>query len=304
MGIPRRVIDLAAKQGGYVRRDQLVALGLSESAVDRRANERVITPVTPGVYQVIPSDDHVDLLRGAILALPNAVVSHHSAAHLLRFPRLPALKPTVVVPSHTTHRFPAVIVRRCNDLSADDVVIVNGLPVTSVARTCFDLSGLLKFKQFDAIGESVLIAERLDIDEYADLVDRLARRGKPGSKASRDFLEIRLTGSDRRATILERKGRAILSAAGLPDPVPQFPIPWSPGRRFDDAYPDVLVAIEWDSMLWHQQRRSMNNDRRRDRGAAAHGWILLRFTWDDVVDNPEEVAETVTTVLRERKAAG
>ena len=63
---------------------------------------------TTGIYRVIPSQGYVDLLRGAVLTLPQAVVSHESAAHMLRFPKLPVLVPTVVVPSYTTHRFPGV----------------------------------------------------------------------------------------------------------------------------------------------------------------------------------------------------
>ncbi|HUG08084.1 MAG TPA: type IV toxin-antitoxin system AbiEi family antitoxin domain-containing protein [Acidimicrobiia bacterium] len=149
VGISRRVLELAAQQGGYIRRDQLIAQGLSTSAIDRRVNEGVISKVIPGIYQVIPTSDHIDLMRGAVLALPDAVVSHQSAAHLLRFPRSPVLVPTVVVPSHTTHRFPGVMVRRCNDLIDADLVEVGGLLVTSVPRTLFALGGLLRFREFE-----------------------------------------------------------------------------------------------------------------------------------------------------------
>jgi hypothetical protein len=302
MGISRRVLDLAAQQGGYVRREQLITQGLSPSAIDRRVNEGVITLVTPGVYQVIPSSDHIDLLRGAVLALPDAVVSHQSAAYVLRFPKLPALVPTVVVPSHTTHRFPGVTVRRCDDLVESDIVQVEGMTVTNVTRTFFDLGRLLKFSDFDEIGEALVIAERMELDRFEQVTRRLARRGKPGSRSAHDFLEIR-AGKDRRATVLERKGRAIMSSAGLPAPTPQHPIPWSPGRRFDDAYPHAKVAIEWDSRAWHEQRQAMAADRRRDREAAAHGWVVLRFTWEEVTKKPLEIVGTVKTLLRDRRVA-
>lgn len=302
MGIARRALDLAAQQGGFVRRDQLISQGLSPSAIDRRVNEGVFTLVTPGVYSVIPSRDYIDLLRGAVLALPDAVVSHQSAAHLLRFPKLPALEPTVVVPSHTTHRFPGVTVRRYDDLIDPDIVEVEGLAVTNTTRTFFDLGRLLEFREFDAIGEALVIAGRMDLDRFQQMTRRLARRGKPGSRSAHDFLEIR-AGSDRRATVLERKGREVLSAAGLPQPTPQYPIPWSPGRRFDDAYPDANIALEWDSRAWHEQRAAMAADRRRDREAATHGWVVLRYTWDEVTKKPHEIVESVTTLLHDRQVA-
>ncbi len=302
VGISRRMLDLAAQQGGYIRRDQLVSQGLSASAIDRRLNEGVITKVIPGIYMVIPSPDHVDLLRGAVLALPDAVVSHQSAAHLLPFPRLPALTPTVMVPSHTTHRFPGLVVRRCSDLIDTDIVEIDGLVVTSTPRTFWDLGGLLRFGEFDAIGESLVIAGRMGLDEFEEMTIRLARRGKPGSRAAHHFLEIR-AGGDPKATVLERKGREVLFNAGLPEPVPQYPLPWTPHRRFDDAYPDERIAIEWDSRAWHEQRAAMASDRRRDREAATQGWVLLRYTWDEVTKKPHEIVDEVTTMLRKRQIA-
>lgn len=303
MGIPRRVLDLAARQGGYVTRRQLIAVGLSTSAIDRRVNAGDLTLAAHGIYVVIHSEDPVDLIRGATLALPKAVASHESAAHLLRFPVQPALQPTVVVPSHTTHRFPGVTVRRCDDLIRSDTVQVDGLPVTNTVRTFFDLGRLLGFKEYDAIGEALVIAGRMEIETFERTVERLARRGKAGTKAAKDFLEIR-SGTGRRATILERKGWAVLASGGLPLPAAQFPIPWDRSRRFDAAYPDARLAIEWDSRAWHQQRMAMVADRRRDRQASTHGWTVLRFTWEDVTEKPDEIVATVSTLLDDRRAAG
>jgi hypothetical protein len=207
----------------------------------------------------------------------------------------------VVVPSHTTHRFPDVTVRRCNDLIASDIVQIDGLPVTSVARTFFDLAGLLRFSYWDSIGESLVIAEQMDLAQFEQLTQRVARRGKRGSRSAWDFLAMR-AGSHPRSTILERKGRAVLASAGLPAPISEYPIPWRPSNRFDDAYPRARIAIEWDSRAWHEQRAAMASDRQRDRQAASHGWVLIRFTWDEVTKRAYEVVETVATLLRQRRA--
>ncbi|HYJ23822.1 MAG TPA: type IV toxin-antitoxin system AbiEi family antitoxin domain-containing protein [Acidimicrobiia bacterium] len=303
MAIPKPVLDLAARQGGYVRRDQLVARGISSSAIDRRVSAGELIPAAAGVYVVIPSQNFVDLLRGAALRLPQAVVSHQSAAHMLQFPKLPELVPTVVVPSYTTHRFPGVTVRRCSDLIESDIVVVDGLAVTNVVRTFFDLGGLLRFRNWDAIGESLVIAGKMELASFENLTLRLARRGKPGSRYAHDFLVGR-AGHDPRATVLERRGRDVLAQAGLPAPLHEHPIPWRPRRRFDDAYPNAGVAIEWDSRAWHEQRAAMVADRRRDREAAAHGWVVLRFTWEEVTERPHEIVETVRLVLHDRRIAG
>ena len=49
----------------------------------------------------------------------------------------------------------------------------------------------------------------------------------------------------------------------------------------------------------------MVDDRRRDRDAAAHGWLVLRVTWADVVERPAITASEIAEVLdaRQRSAA-
>lgn len=271
-------------------------------AVDRRVAAGELTVVTEGTYQVFSSTDHVDLLRGASLSLPDPVVSHQSAAHLLNFPRLPKLVPTITVASHTTHKFPGVVIRRCDDLDASHVTKAAGLEVSTVARTAFDLAGILESGEFDAIAEALILDGRMKPHHFERITYDLARRGKPGSRVAKDFIAIR-QGGDPRATALERKGRSILVTAGLPLPLPQYQIPWDPRRRFDDAYPEARLAIEWDSRAWHEQRAAMAADRRRDREGALHGWYVIRFTWDEITDDPTQVAATVASLLRERHEA-
>jgi very-short-patch-repair endonuclease len=44
----------------------------------------------------------------------------------------------------------------------------------------------------------------------------------------------------------------------------------------------------------------MRSDRQRDREAALHGWIVVRFTWQDVIERPDEVSSTVRSLIAER----
>lgn len=295
MGVGSEAVHLAARQGGYVSRSQLTGLGLTERAIDWRINSGELIVVSSGVYRLFPSDDHEDLIRGALLALPEAVASHESAAHLLELPTLPRLRPTVTVASHTTHRFPGVVVRRGDDLDRTHLTRIHDIRVTNVARTLFDLAGLLRWSEFDALAEASLLAGRFKEKHLERMLTELGRRGKRGTRNVRDFLAIRSGAPG--ATVLERKGRAVIARAGLPAPLAQLPIPWSERRRFDDAYPQSHIAIEWDSRAWHEQRAAMESDRRRDREAAVHGWKVVRFTWRDVTENPAEIVSTLSTLL-------
>ncbi len=96
---------------------------------------------------------------------------------------------------------------------------------------------------------------------------------------------------------MERLGARILITEGLPAPHFEFSIPWEADRRFDVAYPDQLLAIEWDSRRWHTRADAFVRDRERDRRAVLHGWRVLRFTWEDLTDQPLMVVESVRGAL-------
>ena len=293
------LITRAAEHGGYLSRAQLQELGVHPSSIERGLRSGRLTQVVEGIYQVFPSDDHADLMRGALLALPDAVVSHQSAAHLLDFPRLPPLRPTVTIASHRTHAFPGVMVRRNDDIAPSHLVQVDSLPVTHIPRTAFDLGSVLRFREFEDIAEALILAGRMTEEAFAGITTELARRGKPGSRAAKDFLEMR-AGALPGSSVLERRGRRLIAEAGLPSPVPEFPIPWAMGQRFDDAYPEARLAIEWDSRAWHLQRAAMEADRKRDRIAATYGWLVIRMTWQDITERPDEVVATVEQLLQTR----
>ena len=300
MGKTGEITRRAAEHGGFISRAQLEQLGVSNAAIARRVTSGELTLVTHGVYQVFPPNTHTDVMRGAVLALPRATVSHESAAHLLDLPTLPELIPTVTVASHTTHRFPGVTVRRNADIAQWHLTEVDGLPVTTVARTLFDLAAVLQERTFEQATESAILAGRMHLRDLDKLLTELARRGKPGVRAVRDFVEVRAGGPEDE-TVLERKGRKVLADGRLPAPEFQFPLPWSKWRRFDAAYPQAKLAIEWDSRAWHLQQEAMESDRLRDREAALHGWQVIRFTWNDVTKHPDEVVATVADLLRQRQ---
>jgi very-short-patch-repair endonuclease len=48
--------------------------------------------------------------------------------------------------------------------------------------------------------------------------------------------------------------------------------------RLDFAYPEAMVAIEYDGWDAHSSRAAFDRDRRRDRILQLAGWRVLRFT--------------------------
>ncbi|MFB3044184.1 MAG: endonuclease domain-containing protein, partial [Acidimicrobiia bacterium] len=67
--------------------------------------------------------------------------------------------------------------------------------------------------------------------------------------------------------------------------------------RVDLAYPAHQLVIEGDSRRWHTLLNSFELDRKRDNAAQLAGWRTLRFIWDEITQEPEEVVRVIAQAL-------
>lgn len=297
MHTDKSILDLAAMQGGVIRKDQALEHGMTARMIGRRVRAGRWQAVARSVYRLIDMPEPSSLLRAAVAGLPGAVVSHESAAEALSIPYVRRGLAVVSVHSQTTHSFPGVTVHRCHDLDQSHIAPVFGLPVTTRARTLIDLAALLRQSHLSAILDDQLARKLLTVETLEQTAAGVWRRGKPGSASLRVLLAERLDSPNQSASRLELLGLDVLRDANLPDPAVEYPIPWEENRRFDAAYPDARLAIEWDSRRWHTQVEAFEKDRHRDRQAVLHGWRIVRFTWDDLTSRPGEMAGTVRQLL-------
>src|SRR3954454_18759795 len=139
----REIVDLAAEQDGVVEHDQLLELGFSHGWIKYRLATGWLTIVFRGVYAV----GHKRItwrgrLRAAVLSCgPGAFLSHHTAGVLHGLWRYwgGAIHVTVP-PGGREDRQEGIVVHRIRNMRAVEKGEVDGLPVTSVARTCLDLA--------------------------------------------------------------------------------------------------------------------------------------------------------------------
>ena len=83
---------------------------------------------------------------------------------------------------------------------------------------------------------------------------------------------------------LERRFRKLLRGDGLDLPVTNRPA----GAHYVDCrWPERKLTVELDSYRFHNSRYSWEQDRRREREARARGDDFRRYTWHDVVEDPQ-----------------
>jgi hypothetical protein len=101
---------------------------------------------------------------------------------------------------------------------------------------------------------------------------------------------------------METRLRLLLQDGGAPAPQAQFEVRTQQGHliaRVDLAYPQWMIALEYDGDH-HRERVQFRRDVGRLNALHAAGWIVLRFTADDVLHNPARVLRHVTQAIKER----
>jgi predicted transcriptional regulator of viral defense system len=159
-----RVAALANRQHGVVAYAQLRELGLSASAIGRRADWGRLHRIHVGVYAV----GHAVLTpRGrwmsAVLAVgPGAALSDADAGALWEMRRSAAAVIDVTVRGTAGRSRPGLRVHRRASLRGDDMTTKDGIPVTTPARTLLDLAATLKEREFHRALDQAEIRELTD----------------------------------------------------------------------------------------------------------------------------------------------
>jgi len=117
-----------------------------------------------------------------------------------------------------------------------------------------------------------------------------------------DVLDERGDGYVADASELERALFAALGGAGLRLPRRQVPLPGRGALEglVDAVYDDAKVVLEADGRRWHTRIRDLKRDHLRDAEAARVGWQTLRFLFEQIMGDPDEVCAVVNDVCAVR----
>lgn len=288
---------LAASQHGLITRAQALS-SLSTKQVEGRVSRGVLVPVRPGVYrfQGVPESWEQRLLAACLAS--DGVASHRAAARVWGLDGIAALRLEVTVPLGQVVRLPGVRAHRSNRLGPEFLTTHRGIPVTTPARTLVDLSAVTPPPTLEKAVDGALRDGLVTIAALRACFDALAGRGRRRVAHFRPVLDARQPGYSPGDSDLETSVARWLTAAGLPPPVPQFPVLLGSRRyRLDLAYPELRIAIELDGWAAHGSRRAFDHDRARGNDLELGGWTLLRFTSSS---SRADVVRTVHAALSTR----
>jgi hypothetical protein len=294
----RGLASLAGRQHGVVSIRQLEQrLGFSHQAVERAVKAGRVHRVHRGVYAVGHTDLslHGECLAAVLAVGPGALLSYYSAGWLWGIWR-GSPKPfhvTAFVPRH--HPAPKGIVRhRARNLVDEVRALVDGIPVTSVARTQLDLAWKIRRDHLPRLLARSEELGLLDLDAINAAIER--NRGHHGAKRLRHALAIYEPPTWTRSEF-ERHFVDRLAAAGLPRPV----MGWNEvGHEIDVYWPERRFGIELDAFETHGTRLAFETDHERDLDFALAEIETHRVSEQQFRRNPTEIVADVATLLGRR----
>lgn len=191
------------------------------------------------------------------------------------------------------HRAAGVRGRRL-ELPRSHVTVLDGIALTTPARTWLDCAALVRFADVVAMGDALLRHELAMPNELAAMI--LWGRGRRGIRFARAAFEILDPAAESPGESWVRSG---LVRRRVPAPVCNLTVEAGGfAFRLDMAWPSAMVAVEYDGEEFHGPE-SVDHDRWRRSVLSAAGWLVIVVRKEDL-KNLDRVAQSVRHALATR----
>ena len=301
------VLQFFAAHHGIASRTDLRELGLTDGQIRHLVRTGRCERLRKGVYRLTscPWTFESEAVAACAVA-PDVFVSHRSAGRFGGLRKCQFERIEVSCPGPTKRGVPNAIVYRSHRIGPNDVVTRDdGIRLSSIERTVFDLASVLTDAQFESVVEQVLRDRLTDAAALAQIGERLRERGRDGSARFGRILESRSPGLQAVDSDLELRVDRALRRAGVPQAVRQHEFVLASGRaiRVDFYWPDSALVLEVDHSTWHSDRSSIDTDKWRDRQLALTGIVTVRVTERDVQTRLDQVVDEVGSLVRTRSVS-
>lgn len=296
---------IAADQGGVVSPADLLSCGFSAKAVRHRIHEgtwhRVGGAVVLGPMLTAPGRWN-DTSLAWILRLTFGPQTRISGALALRREswQLPCEVQIVVLKDKPNTRLPGVTVLRRPDFR--DPRSARGVEFVTAREALADCLAILPAAPSRDLLDTALQRRYLSPETLAeDLTARLGR-GRLNSTGLRRLIARATSGSRSEA---EHRMSRLLRLSRTGTWIPNYPLVDAAGRtvaEIDFAHVQARIAIEVDGRAFHSDRHAFEHDRWRQNALVLDGWLVLRFTWEQITQRPDEVMATIQAAVARRAA--
>jgi hypothetical protein len=277
-----------------VARFQLLELGFGETAIKVRLANGWFHRLHGEVYAV----GHLRLGQrspwwAALLAYGRGtVLSHRTAAVLwdIRRSRKGPIDVTAPGGRQGIERREGIWVHRCQ-LKTEDREIRDGFPVTTVARTVFDLAEVSSYEELKKTAEAADRRNLLQLRELEEVCER--GRGRRALKPVRRLL-AELAAPDEGRSPLEIRFAAFVRLYRLPVPMQNVEVL---GHEVDALWPSAKLIVELDSWEHHGHRAAFERDRARDPKLLIAGYRTIRVTHRRLDREAEQLAVEIRQLL-------
>lgn len=278
-----------------LRRGQLLADGYSDDEVRRSLRTGQLLVVRRGSYinraalPDKPEQRYALRVRATAPDLaPDAVISHASAAAVYGLPLWGVGLDRVHVTRDRRHggRVDPRLHVHSAVLTAEDLVVVDGLAMTSAARTVADLARSLAFEAAVVVADAALYRELVTYGELEAAIECSARR--PGAAAARRVLAF---ADARSQSPGESRSRVRMRRMGLPTPQLQMPIETRIGLcHADFGWPEFRATGEFDGMIKYgallrpgqDAAEAVIEEKIREDAIRDEDWRVTRWIWDEI----------------------
>jgi hypothetical protein len=297
-----QVIDRELQSnGGLATRVQLIS-SVPKTVIDGQIGRGQLQRVFPHVYaRRGPAVSGSLLLRAALLhAGEGTALSHLTALHVWGVqPLSHPLHLTIHQRSKRAGTQGLVVHRRKDFRLEEHSTLVRGLRVTALARSLVDGWPLVSAPRRRPLLLDLIRQRTVSTSDVRSSLAECPNVG--GHRALAQAIDLAEAGCQ---SELEAMGvLSVFRHRSLPPSVGQHAIRVN-GRVLhpDRAWPEVKLAVELDGAQFHTDPEARRRDLARDAALASIGWLVLRFTYADVLRDPDGVRARVLAVYRARSA--
>ncbi|MBA8793206.1 putative transcriptional regulator of viral defense system [Friedmanniella endophytica] len=176
---------------------------------------------------------------------------------------------------------------------AEEIVLLDGVPVTTAARTVIDLARHTDLRRGVAVADAAL-AKGVRADELEEVLGWSRRR--PGMRTARHAVRL---ADGRSESVGESVSRVVLHQLGVPPTDLQYEVIDTDGLtvgRADFCWEDHRTLGEFDGRIKYDglvpegrsAREVIYAEKRREDALRSLGWEVVRWSWDDLA-HPERI---------------